>query len=268
MKIIALDDEISALHILIRAIQEAVPDAKIKGYLTVTEAVNEVQINGFRPDVAFIDIEMPGMSGLKVGNKIKEICPQVNLVFVTGYSQYAINALKLRPSGYVMKPATKEKILAELDNLRNPPSRQEDDRIVKVQCFGNFEVFVNGEIVTFSRAKSKEYLAYLIERRGSSCSSAEVASVLWEDGVYNRSRQKQCQVFRQEMMKALKTFGIENIIIKGHNAMAVDITQFGCDYYDALQGDIIAINSFTGSFMEQYSWAEYVIGILEKKVTT
>ena len=71
---------------------------------------------------------MPGMSGLELSKVLKKLCPNVNIVFITGFSQYALDALEQRPSGYVLKPATKEKILDELNNLRHPLKRLQPER--------------------------------------------------------------------------------------------------------------------------------------------
>ena len=260
MKILTTDNEIPALNILDRAIREAVPGAELRSFSRASEAMREIRENGFRPDVAFLDIEMPGMSGLELAKVIKITYPAVNIVFVTGFSQYAIDAMAQRPSGYVMKPATKEKILEELQNLRNPPARVSEPKPVRVQCFGNFEVFVRGEPVQFLRARSKELLAYLIDRRGASCTAAEIAEVLWEDGVYDRSRQKQLAVIRSDLVKSLAQAGAASLLVKGRDSLSVDAQAFDCDYYMALEGDSVAINQFMGEYMMPYAWAEFTAG--------
>ena len=164
-----------------------------------------------------------------------------------------------------MISGTKEKILDELNNLRHPPKRSQPEREINIQCFGSFEVFCNKKPVQFLRSKSKELLAYLVDRRGASCSAAEIASILWDDGVYDRSRQKQFSVIRADMIKSLKQVNADKIIVKSRDSLAVNTTLFDCDYYMALNGDVAAINSFTGEYMMPYSWAEYTTGMLVNK---
>jgi len=265
MKILAADDEISARNILVRAIHEAAPGAEIRSFGLASEALREVQENGFVPDVAFLDIEMPRISGIEFARQLKQACPNVNIIFVTGFSQYAMDALALRPSGYLMKPATEEKVLTELRCLRNPPARTEAPKRIRMQCFGNFEVFVDNRPVQFLRAKSKEMLAYLVDRRGSGSSSSEIADMLWEDGVYDRSRQKQFSVIRLDLIKSLRQAGIEDILVMTHGEMSVDTSKFDCDYYMALAGDSVAINAYMGEYMMPYSWAEYVTATLSTR---
>lgn len=70
--------------------------------------------------MAFLDIEMPGMSGIALAQRLKELCPRGNLIFVTGFSQYMAEAFQLHASGYIRKPVTVKAVEEELRNLRYP----------------------------------------------------------------------------------------------------------------------------------------------------
>ncbi len=71
-------------------------------------------------NVAFLDIEMGAVSGIRIAKKLQAVNSKINIVFVTGFLEYAPDAFELRASGYVSKPATEQKIRAEIDNLRYP----------------------------------------------------------------------------------------------------------------------------------------------------
>ena len=262
MKILCVDNEQYALEILARSIKEAAPDSEVLKYSRAADVITSLKDEGRDPDVLFLDIEMPGMTGLQLAGAVKAECPNVNIVFVTGYSDYALEALKLRPSGYVMKPATREKISNELQNLRNPPKRTVADKKVKICCFGNFEVFINEKPMPFLRSKSKELLAYLVDRRGAGVDRAEMAAILWENMSYDRSIQKQLNVIRSDLLKSLEDAGILNIVVQSRNSLAINPKAFDCDYYMALSGDVMAFNDFHGEYMAQYSWAEFTTGAL------
>ena len=73
------------------------------------------------------------------------------------------------------------------------------------------------------------------------------------------------QVYVSEMLKVLKEVDASNIVIKKYNSLSVDVNAFQCDYYDFLKMKIDAINSYTGSYMTNYSWAEFTTGILEER---
>lgn len=262
MRIWAVDDEEMALAVLTRSIEEAIPDARLTAFRTVSGVPNRLSDGLDLPDVVFLDIELPGMTGLELARRVKSIAPNANAVFMTGYSQYALEALAIRPSGYVMKPVDVEQIRRELRNLRNPPAKTVSDKRICVQCFGDFEIFVNGRAVAFPRTKSKEMLAYLVDRRGANCSTAKIAEALWEDGVYDRARQKLLSTIYTDMMKALERVNAAHIVKKTNSLIAVDPKAFDCDYYQALSGDIVSINSFMGEYMASYSWAEFTTATL------
>ena len=113
MHILATDDEQSALNVLVGAIEEAVPMATVHGFRNPLEALEFMKET--KCEVAFLDIQMREMSGIVLARKLKEIYPKVNIVFVTGYSQYANEAFAMHASGYVYKPATADKIIVEME---------------------------------------------------------------------------------------------------------------------------------------------------------
>ncbi|MDD2413928.1 MAG: response regulator [Eubacteriaceae bacterium] len=246
MNILAVDNEKAPLHVLVRAIEAARPEANLQFFQKPSEAVEAIESKTCQPDVAFLDIEMPGITGLDFSLIIKKYNPKANIIFVTGYSQYALKAMELHSSGYILKPATEEKIDEELKHLRDPVTAPSNKK-VNMQCFGTFEVFVDGTPIHFARLKSKEMLAFLVDRHGANCPSAEIANALWDDGIYDRSRQKQLSVIRRDLIKSLKASGVENIIKKSRGVFAVDPEIFDCDYYNALNGDPNAINQFMGN---------------------
>ena len=131
---------------------------------------------------------------------------------------------------------------------------QGTDQLVEVRTFGGFDVMVNGEFVAFGRAKSKELLAYLIERNGKSVSRQEAGSVLWEGKFFDRARQKQLDVVIRSLASTLCEYGISDII-EVHKEMRVVPTRFTCDLYRYLDGEDAAINEYCGEYMSTYSWA-------------
>ncbi|MBE6062627.1 MAG: response regulator [Clostridium butyricum] len=258
MKIIAADDEKIALMTLVEAINEAYPKADVKAFRKSSEVIEYVENN--KADVAFLDIDMRGANGIELAKKLKECQPKINIIFVTGYSEYMGEAFSLHASGYVLKPPTREKIEAEIDNLRHPI--EEKSVHVKVQTFGNFEVFVDGKPLVMKLSKSKELLAYLVDRKGAGVSTAEIASVLWEDKEYTRSLKNQVQTVVHKLFEALEDVQAQDILIKKWNSLSLNVEKVTCDYYEFLKGDINYINLFMGEYMTNYSWAEFTTGYL------
>ncbi|MEG1579361.1 MAG: response regulator, partial [Oscillospiraceae bacterium] len=146
MNIIAADDERIALQLLISSIHEAVPEARVYGFSSGEEVLAFGRENPC--EVAFLDIDMSHMDGITLAKHLKKETPNINIIFVTAYNQYAIEAFALHSSGYVMKPATKEKIEHELEHLRHPVNMRAKHKLW-IQCFGDFEAFADGAPIKF-----------------------------------------------------------------------------------------------------------------------
>lgn len=262
MKILAVDDEPLALNGMVAEITKAQPGCDISSYTDPIGALALLEKRIWMPNAAFLDIEMPGIGGLTMATRIKTICPECNIIFATSYSQYALNALNLHASGYLIKPILAEDIRRELDDLRRPVFSSPR---IKIHTFGNFDVIVDNAPLHFARSKSKEALAYIVSRNGGSVTTAELAAVVWETRNYNRSLQNRTQTIISDMMKALRKADIADIIIKTHNNISLDVTKVDCDYYNLLKGDITAVNSYTGEFMTNFSWAEMIAGYLSNR---
>lgn len=255
MRIIAVDDEKLSLEALVAAVKENLPDETVNAFRKTTDAEIFVGRNGC--DIAFLDIEMRDVNGITLAKRIQEMNPKVNIVFVTGYGDFTGEAFSLYASAYIMKPVTTEKIKKALETLRygNPI---EGGRI-KAVTFGNFEVYYNGEPIKFSYKKTKELLAYLIDRRGAMCTNNEIIAVIWEDDDFGTDRQDYLKKLKQDLTKTLTELGSEDVVVKQRGQIGVNPKLIECDYFKYLEGDSTILNSYQGEYMSQYSWAEYSI---------
>ena len=259
----SIDDQPNVAEEITKIMGEIDPSGTHKPFSDIKEALAFAE--EARPDVAWLDIEMPEMSGLEMAMEVKKLSPNTNIVFVTGHEKFAYQAFQSHASGFVLKPATKEALERELDNLRTPIVGERKG-LIRVQCFGNFEVFDKDDHpVKFKRSKSKELLACMIDRRGALCSIGELCGVLFEDRDEDRALKKQLRVFLSSLRDDLAKVGAANVFVKGWNAYGVDCSLIDCDYLSYLQGDTHAVNSFMGEYMIQFSWAEMTLGELIMK---
>lgn len=264
MNILCVDDERIALDALASAVGEGLPGAGVYAFRSGAEALECAAATPM--DVAFLDIEMRGMSGLELAKRLKELHAQTNIVFVTGYAEYAMDAMAMYVSGYLLKPVSAKGITEAMEHLRHPVEREESGKL-RVRCFGSFEVFSGGVPLEFARSKSKELLAYLVDRCGAGCSTAEIAAVLWEDGEYSISRRNQLQNYLAELRRTLVVAGASEVLLhSSHNSYSVNTELIDCDLYRCLSGDPAGINAYTGEYMSQYSWAEFTAGMLSRKL--
>lgn len=158
--------------------------------------------------------------------------------------------------------ALKAMRMCQIDILEEPDSEAAALKRVTVQTFGNFQVYIDGEPVQFSRSKSKELFAFLIDRRGGGVTNAEIAAILFEDKEYSRSIKNQVQTIISQLMEGLRRFGVEDIIVRQWNSLAIDTHKVKCDYFDFLEGKDNDMLPFAGEYMVNYSWAEYTNGYL------
>lgn len=250
MIIYAIDDEKNALEYITRKIKSVEPDAEVYSFDNAKEAIESAKTIKF--DVAFMDIQMPEMDGITLAKTFKKINPKSNMIFVTGYSEYTMDAFSVDASGYLLKPATKEQVRHALDNLRYPLSVA-DGPSVCMQCFGDFEIFVNQKPVHFKYAKSKEVIAFLVDRKGALCSNGEVIVNIWDDdddhSAYYRSIMK-------DIHDTFEELGIGDVFNRERAGASIITDKIRCDYYDYLKGTPDGINAYKGEYMQQYSWAE------------
>ena len=261
MNYIAVDDELFALEDLEDALREAAPDCSLHSFTAPSKALSHAERAPV--DTAFLDIELGSMSGLVLAKKLKDLHPAAHIIFVTSHEQYALSAIQMHATGYLMKPVSAEDIRRELTFLYGElpaPKR------VRVQTFGGFEVFVDAKPLQFKRAKSKELLAYLIDRRGASATTGDICAALWEDAAGGGAQKSYLRTILTDLRAALQAAGAGEILRKGFDSLAIVPELLDCDSYRFLEGDPQAVNSYRHDYLSCYSWAEFSIAALEERV--
>ncbi len=257
MKVLAVDDERIALDGLVAAIKKAEPEAEVYAFRKPLEALAFVKEHPV--EVAFLDIQMRGMLGVDVAKQLKLLMPKVNIIFSTGYGEFRDVAFDIHASGYLTKPITPEKVRRELDELRYPVSVKQKHRI-RFQTFGNFEAYADGKVFNFRYERTKEMLAYLVDRRGALCSNGELIAALWEDDAH----ESYLRSLKKDLLDALKEVKCADIINSQRGKIGINVEKVDCDLYDWEKGDLSAINSYRGEYMMQYSWGEFTNEALNK----
>jgi len=111
----ALDDEKLSLMLSAEAIREAIPEAELNTFRRVSEMVTAM--NEKSPDVLFMDIEMPGMTGTELAEQVRKTSPQTQIVFVTGYGRSVLKEAVKLCNGWITKPVTPEQIRKQMEAL-------------------------------------------------------------------------------------------------------------------------------------------------------
>ena len=120
MKIVCVDNTPIMLQSLKENAEKAYPYADVQTFLSDAPALDYAE--KFGCDILLCEINPPRLEGLFLAEKVKNINPKVNIIFVTvcSESEHAKAVMRLKPSGYLTKEATSAQILDELRNLRYP----------------------------------------------------------------------------------------------------------------------------------------------------
>ncbi|MBQ9661628.1 MAG: response regulator [Oscillospiraceae bacterium] len=265
MTIICVDDEPLVLDSTVRLCRGLPQKPEVTGFEDAEAALAWLKTN--TADIALLDICLRGMDGIMLAARIKELHPDLSVIFLPGYSQYAVDAFAVRASGYLLKPVSAERLAEEIDyvaDIRDRMGLKKAGPHILVRTFGEFDLYVDGQLVFFSRSKAKELLAFLVDRQGCSVSRSTVFSALWEDAQYDRAKQKQLDTVIRSLRDTLQEYGAAEIFELKKGILRVIPERFDCDMYRFFEGDPEAVNAYRGEYMSSYSWASLTEAYLDR----
>lgn len=255
MNVVVLDDERIILESETVLIKDVLTKANVFSFKNAKDLLNYAKEN--RIDIAFLDINLGESFGIDIAKKLQDYNPRVNIIFCTGYSDYALDSMKLYASAYLLKPLTEESIKEATSKLRYEIIEEINNKLI-VKCFGNFEVLYNNEPIKFKYSKTKELFAYLVDRKGVIVNTNEIMSALFEEdnkGSYLRN-------LKVDLINTFEELGIDNILIQQKGKIGLHIDLIDCDYFDYLNG---SKDIFKGEYMSQYSFGEITQSFLQEK---
>ena len=257
MKAIAVDDEIYMLETLQEAVSASSDIELTESFSSCSAALAYAAEHPV--DVAFLDINMRGIGGLGLAEKLMQLHPRCKIIFCTGYEEYAVSAFQLHVSGYLMKPITPEAVQKEIDHIKGVKAAE---KLLTIQCFGNFEVFYNGGILPFKRKKAKEFLAILIDRNGAGMTAKQICALLFPDDTDDAKNAAYLRQLVMDLKNTLKAIQAEDVFRHDTPYYRVDTNLVRCDYLSFLD---TGKPEFHGEYMTQYSWAEETCAMLQFK---
>ena len=253
LNILCVEKDENSLNQMFDIISSSINNQKV---LKLNE-YNYKMIRSIKPDVIFINYSEEAISLCK---EINESKLEITIIFIIDDKLQSYDAIKARAKGVILKPYTKNDILDELTSLKMLTSKVHK---VEVKTFGNFDILVDGKIIKFSRTKSKELLAYLIDKKGTSVSSSELIVNLWEEHDVCKTTRSMLHNLISDIKDTLIKYDILDIFEMDRNAYRIICEKVSCDYFDLLNGKKSAINQFTGEYMAAYEWAMFTASMLE-----
>lgn len=260
MKTILVDDEQWGLKRFELECAEMTEIEVVGMFMNAEDAYSMAKDN--RVDLALLDIEMPGINGMDLADKLRALYPDIIIIFISAFEGYFKEAIKVRKADYfLLKPYTADEVKSVLETAKLLSARQKSR--VRIHTFGSFEVYVDDVPIQFTSEKAKELLAIMVDARGESVSTESAFYIMWEDVPYNHTNAGRYRKTLQKLQTILSEAGIENILSYFPHARAIKKDAVECDLYDLLAEKANSAKSYNGAYMSQYSWGEEKIFLLD-----
>lgn len=275
IRIIALDDEQPALRRVGKLLQ-AMEGVQISGLFDSPKRLLEhVAVSREPLDLALLDIEMPGINGLELAGKLREMRPELHIAFLTAYEEYAREAFGVEALDYLLKPITSEDLARTLQRFEKRSNRQQNKQrpCFFIRCFGPFSVAGdNGQLIRFRNSKSRELLALLHHAQDKPVSKGQILDSLWPGRDVERAQVNLHSTVYQ-LRKDLQAYGLQGAVVqlktaggsyclRWPDAMGEDVAEFeeACRLYEKeglLEHLVCAIQLYGDGYLSGsgYGWA-------------
>ncbi len=213
LKAVLVDDERPALRVLEILLQNFAEISVAGSFTNPNEAIRT--IGQIKPDVVFLDICMPQLQGLDAASMILDGSPDTDVVFVTAFDRYAVDAFELNALDYILKPVNTDRLGKTVERMvkKRTLQRKDSGKRLQIKCFGQLEVGWENDIPIKWRAeKTKELFAFLLLNEGRALSKEELLETLWTNNTPERAiRQLYNGVYY--IRKTLQEYGIGSDLI-------------------------------------------------------
>ncbi len=274
IRVVLVDDEENSLDLLEILLRQVGDVTVIGRYGNAFDALKTLETE--HADAVFMDIELPGMTGMEAARQIKTDFPQTKIVFTTAYSDYAVEAFDINSVDYLLKPFTLPRLKNSIQRLlhaKNLSSVTPTKDSTRIQCMGGFYIHSprsGNKMVSWKTNKEKELCAFLIHHQGRPLDVPFILESVWPESDLDKAR-TYLYTCMSYLRKDLKTHDVQISIDKmekGYKVelrdVAVDSADFekrldqilSTDHLDKYQYD--SMNElFTGDYMANcdYPWA-------------
>lgn len=256
MKIIVIDDEIAALNTFLMYIVDKADFEYSMFNNNPVASIDYVKNNNV--DVAFLDINMPLVSGVDLAEHLIAANAKIKIIFISGYAH---DEDKIREKlgenllGFCYKPYDMEALHILINKVKFEIKKERD---IFIKTFDSFDVFIDGKAMKFNSGKSKELLAMLVDRNGGYLTMDTAITFLWVDKNIANSK----RLYRDAVYKLRKDLLNENLNIVefGRAQLKLISENIKCDYWDYLKEKTAF---YHGSYMPCYDWSIETQSILD-----
>lgn len=194
MKALLIDDEKLAVMHMEKLLRELPEFDSIESYTDPAAAVEAARLS--QPDVIFLDIVMPEINGMQAAEMMQQASPGSDIVFVTGYDRYAIEAFELNALDYVLKPVQRTRLAKTLTRLSGRRQEAEAPEVpaeeTMIGCFKTLRPYAvpgSSEVPAFRwrTTRAQELFAYLLHHRERFVAKERLIQQFWPESPFKRA---------------------------------------------------------------------------------
>jgi two-component system, LytTR family, response regulator len=234
IKAIIVDNEELALEFMKRKLNEFDEIEVVASYTDSRDLIEKLQLLEF--DVAFLDIEMGEVSGIDIAEQLINLNRDIQIVFVTAYQDYAIQAFEMNSVDYLLKPVIKGRLVKTIKRLENkkiqqsPSPREKIKRedILSINSLGDLSVTFLGSIIKWKTAKVKELFAYLLTHQDSYIDRDILLNQLWPGLDYKKAK-VYLHTSMSYLRQLLKEYGYSEAVTFQDNKYKLTLDKFTWD---------------------------------------
>lgn len=263
IKIIVVDDELHNLREIELAINQS--GLKVTAYYfdDPVQALAKAQLEYFH--VALLDIQMPGMTGIELAEKLSAINPQIGTVFLTAYNNYAAQAFEVNAVDYILKPLRQERIEKMLHSFFSKEFVKKEklkSGALSIYSFGDQKVFCGEEEIRWNRRKEEELFWLLLTNKERQMHKEVICEMMWNRYSLDRALPN-LHVTISRLRKILSCFGREQIKIDYYNdyySLSLGSCFFDADLFSAAiesnKKELLekALSFYNGRYLASQGW--------------
>ncbi|MEK3912737.1 response regulator [Paenibacillus sp. FSL H7-0331] len=237
MKVILVDDE-PTMHLILRKMLVKLPGVDVAGAFTDTQSATSFLRENTGIGLAFVDISMPGESGVEFAAKLEVSHPTMQVVFVTSHKEYALKAFELSVLDYLVKPVSQERLqrtvnraLANQQAVHSPllsaPASADCGRIV-LTTLGDVTVSNEAGRVKWISRKCVELFAYLLLYRGKRIPRTRLVTDIF-GGMYQVNAENYLNTTVYQLRKSLEPLGMREVVRSENDGYALELKDYIID---------------------------------------
>ncbi len=254
IKAMIVDDDPVTLNLLHMLLNEISDVDVIGAYESAYEGMASLDL--VRPDVVFLDVEMPEISGIEFALEITQTDADMNVVFVSSHEHYAIEAFRLNALHYILKPVSAEMVEMAVERVRKEMLHNKPrPGVTRIECFDGIRIFDDSGVipVKWITSKTEELFALLLLNQQQGISKWSILESIWGDCEPKKAHQNlYTTIFR--LKKTFEEIGIAARLENKNGMYFMKLTDTVVDFiqFETIMEQNAQLNSDNAAIMEAY----------------